>query len=621
MEGELLTGGQPGMDRRSMVALLLITVIWMVCLPLIWPAPRKPAGPGGVSDKPGQSVPPGDHPAVPPVQGDPASPAAPPSLGNPPVAGPGPVGPAAPAPAAWQEPEPATLTLANEHLRVTLTNRGAAVSKLELLQFPGALPDTANVILSEIEEAHPSFLLRDESGAPPLPTIRWKAEPSADQVKYVYEAPNGLTYQKIFRLRAEDPKKPEECYVLGLTLVLENRTDTNLMSRLDVEGAAGIEVESDSFRTDLRGQLGASEDGDRWKLVEITAVTDLAKTNKAVAGERASWVAISSKYFASVLMPGTPSEVSEYFLRPISELELVKKALAGKSSPSAEEREQASTAARANLLCGVRLKEFAVAPRSVRTFRFSSYNGPKRDEDLRLHAAHGLDNLLDYGWAGGISRILLWILGMLHGLFGNYGWSIIGLTLIVKLCLFPLTRKSQISMFRMQKLQPEFMRLKEKYGEDKQKLNVEVMNLYKENGVNPLGGCLPIFFQIPVFIGLYNALNYAIDLRQQPWVGWVHNLSQPDVLWNMPFSLLGHTELHLLPLVMTATWFVQSLTQPKSPDPQVQQQQKMFMVMPIFFGLMMYSMPAGLILYWLTSTMLAIGEQQLIKRVILPRAA
>jgi YidC/Oxa1 family membrane protein insertase len=195
--------------------------------------------------------------------------------------------------------------------------------------------------------------------------------------------------------------------------------------------------------------------------------------------------------------------------------------------------------------------------------------------------------------------------------------AIIVLTIIIKVILFPLTRKGQISMYHLQKLTPRIKALQEQYKNDKQKLAVEQMKLWKEYGVNPLSGCLPMFFQIPVFFGLYWALALAIELRQAPFMLWITDLSQPDQLFKLPGPVLGATHLHLLPLLMTASWLVQSLTQPKSPDPQTRQQQKIMAFMPLIFLFFFYNVPSGLTLYWFTSTLLGIVEQQLIKKFYL----
>ncbi|MBI5365564.1 MAG: membrane protein insertase YidC [Planctomycetes bacterium] len=617
-DNQLLTAPSSTGNRPMIGWVLICGLVW-IWMNIFFSPPKpvaKPTTPAGAPTDPAAPADGKGPAAVPPANG---------GNGAPPIAPPvpAPANGAAPAAPAWVEPPPADLLLANDHVRVTLTNRGAGVKSVELLNYKGIDFKFPHRLLAEFETGHPAFTLRDLDGKAPLDKVRWAAEPTQPgTVTYRYEAPTGAIYQKIFRLRPS--AKPEDRHLLSLTVVVSSRAPGPLPQRLEIEAAAGVDVETEPNRTDLIGHLGASTDGQRWRLIEATHPSDVAEKEKTVATDKAGWIAISSKFFAHVLVPETASEFTEFVFRVQAETALYDKAwkeLAKGAPPGANEpaEVEARKRSRANLACALRFKPFELRPDEIRTFKLSSYNGPKSDEDLSAHIGLGLPFLLDFGWWGIISRFLLGILGFLHGLCGNYGWSIILLTFLVRACLFPLTRKSQISMFRMQKLQPEFASLKAKYGDDKQKFNVEVMKLYQENGVNPLGGCLPIFFQIPVFIGLYNALNYCIDLRQQPWLAWVTDLSAPDRLIHFSGTVFGQDSLHLLPLVMTATWFVQSWLQPKSPDPDQQQMQRTMQFMPVMFGLMMYNMPAGLIIYWMTSTCLGIAEQQYIKKVLLPK--
>ncbi|NUM36624.1 MAG: membrane protein insertase YidC [Candidatus Brocadiae bacterium] len=233
----------------------------------------------------------------------------------------------------------------------------------------------------------------------------------------------------------------------------------------------------------------------------------------------------------------------------------------------------------------------------------------------------------DYGFFGGISHILLWILDFFYRIFQNYGVAIIFLTLLIKGALFPVTRKQQVSMQKYQKkmkiFQPQMKKLQEKYKNDKQKLNQEIMALYKQHDINPIpvAGCLPIFLQLPIFIGLYQALYYSIQLRQASFL-WMQDLSQPDKI--MPFGmdvpLLGDY-LNILPIVMTVIWVLQQKFAPKPEDPQMQQQQKIFMFMSVIFGFMFYQVASGLVLYWLVMNLISILEQEFIKRHDLAKLA
>ena len=219
-----------------------------------------------------------------------------------------------------------------------------------------------------------------------------------------------------------------------------------------------------------------------------------------------------------------------------------------------------------------------------------------------------------------ICKILVKILNMFYGVIPNYGVSILLLTILVKLVLFPLTRKSQMSMVRMQQLQPLIAQLKEKHKGDKQKVGQEQMKLFKQHGVNPMSGCFPILLQMPVFFALFRTLQNSFEMRQAPFVSWITDLSEPDKLFHLPFTIpfLGEW-FNILPLIMGVASFVQMKLTPKTTsgdDPQARMQQKMMQMMPLIFPVILYNFPSGLTLYWTTSTMISIGEQILIRRSV-----
>lgn len=229
-----------------------------------------------------------------------------------------------------------------------------------------------------------------------------------------------------------------------------------------------------------------------------------------------------------------------------------------------------------------------------------------------------------------VSMAVLSLLALFHdNLFGSMGISIIFLTFCVRVLLFPITRKSQVSMHRHQKkmarLKPQIDKLKEKYKGDKQKFAQEQFKLMKDEKMSllPLGGCLPLFLQMPIFFGLFSAIRFDVDLRHASFL-WAEDLSRPDAFmtfsngFDLPCCIGPGVQingLNILPILMTVAWVVNQKMMPKSPDPQVQQQQKMMLFMPIMFGVMMYSYAAGLSLYWLTSSLFGIFEQRVIKKV------
>ncbi len=208
--------------------------------------------------------------------------------------------------------------------------------------------------------------------------------------------------------------------------------------------------------------------------------------------------------------------------------------------------------------------------------------------------------MVDYGWLTAIAKPLFWLLTFLHGIVGNWGWAIVALTILVKLAFFPLQAASYRSMAKMRKVQPRLNAIRERYGDDRMKLNQAMMELYKTEKINPLGGCLPILVQIPVFIALYWVLLASVEIRNAPWVGWIHDLSSPD-------------PLYILPILMAGTMFLQTHLNPKPADPV---QAKMMTFMPLIFSVMFFFFPSGLVLYWVVSNIFSIAQQWVITRQI-----
>ncbi len=233
------------------------------------------------------------------------------------------------------------------------------------------------------------------------------------------------------------------------------------------------------------------------------------------------------------------------------------------------------------------------------TFESSLVAGPKLQNELRA-IAPGLDLTVDYGWLTIIAQPIFWLLGTLHGILGNWGWSIIMLTLLIKLAFYKLSETSYKSMANMRKMTPRMNALKERFGDDKQRLNQAMMELYKKEKINPLGGCLPILVQIPVFIALYWVLMESVELRQAPFMFWIKDLSVKD-----PF--------YVLPLIMGASMFIQQKLNPPPPDPM---QAKLMMALPFVFTFLFLSFPAGLVLYWVVNNVLSITQQWYITRQI-----
>lgn len=239
----------------------------------------------------------------------------------------------------------------------------------------------------------------------------------------------------------------------------------------------------------------------------------------------------------------------------------------------------------------------SVAPGATSTVAATLYAGPAIADRLEA-AAPGLKLTVDYGWFWFISIIIFWMMEQIHSVIGNWGWSIVLVTLIIKLMFYQLSAKSYRSMSGLKKIQPRIEALKKRFGDDRQALTQATLALYREEKVNPMGGCLPILIQIPVFIALYWVLVESVQLRQAPFIFWIHDLSQPD-----PF--------YVLPVLMGLSMFLQQRLNPPPPDPI---QAKIMMFMPVLFSVMFANFPSGLMLYWVVNNSLSYLQQWHIMR-------
>jgi YidC/Oxa1 family membrane protein insertase len=296
-------------------------------------------------------------------------------------------------------------------------------------------------------------------------------------------------------------------------------------------------------------------------------VDDLAKEPRAY-GKETVWSAFTTKYFLTAAVP-----------------------LAGAAEKVRVEKREGAVE---NILESASRQ---LAPGESAAFDYLLFFGP-RDLDLLKVVDHELARVVDYGFFSPIAKPLLHVLKFFYRFVGNYGVAIILLTVIIKILFWPLTQKSYGSMKAMQKLQPEMQRLRDKYKSDRERMNREIMELYRTNRVNPLGGCLPMLVQIPVFFALYKVLMVSIELRHAPFALWITDLSAKD-----PY--------YVTPIIMGATMVIQQKMTPTSMDPV---QAKMFMIMPVVFTFLFLNFPSGLVIYWLVNNLLTIVQQYLINR-------
>ncbi|HLU79498.1 MAG TPA: membrane protein insertase YidC [Burkholderiaceae bacterium] len=241
----------------------------------------------------------------------------------------------------------------------------------------------------------------------------------------------------------------------------------------------------------------------------------------------------------------------------------------------------------------------SIAPGQVGSVDANLWVGPQ-DQDAMSDLAPGLELVVDYGWLTIIAKPVFKLMTWLHTLLGNWGWTIVALTVLIKLAFYPLSAASYRSMAKMKKFTPRMQALREKYGDDKVKMNQAMMELYRNEKINPLGGCLPMLVQIPVFIALYWVLLGSVEMRGAPWILWIQDLSARDPWF-------------ILPAVMMATMFLQIKLNPTPPDPM---QARIMMLMPLIFGGMMFFFPAGLVLYWVVNNILSIAQQRFVMHQI-----
>jgi YidC/Oxa1 family membrane protein insertase len=290
--------------------------------------------------------------------------------------------------------------------------------------------------------------------------------------------------------------------------------------------------------------------------------TDMGKANLNL-DVKGGWIAMQEHYFLSAWVPNTESENKFYTL-----------------------------ASNGDYTIGAVSQPITIKPQELKDIGSKLYIGPEITSVLK-DIAPSLDLTVDYGMLWFVSSLLFSIMKSIHGVIGNWGWSIVLVTVLIKLAFYRLSATSYKSMAGMRKLQPKLQALRERYGDDKAKISQATMELYRQEKVNPLGGCLPIVIQIPVFIALYWVLLESVELRQAPFMFWIKDLASAD-----PY--------HVLPLIMGATMLIQQKLNPAPPDPM---QAKVMMFLPILFTGLFWGFPAGLVLYWIVNNTLSIMQQ------------
>ncbi len=526
-------------------------------------------------------------------------------------------------PAEMQKPAPAFKPLETEVrsdvvgdtnlLRAAFINRGGRLKSLRFKKFftkPGKQitnddfngrdeSDPADwlEVINGIEDDKYALTLANLAGAVDLEKALFKHVPSDDPKEIVFEylTPDGLRFIKTFTLR-------DDVYAMGVTIQVQNESPDEKKLQIQLTGAAGMDPES-TISSDIEGLI-AKGSPERPELTEESPKTLQTKT--FVADEDVLWAGISNSYFAAILLP--KREGDEKIVAVLEPLV-----------------ENVVDPDDARAIASLKYPETTLETGGEESYELDFYVGPRDYSFTEGFEEQGLQAVVDYdtGTFAFILKPIAWLLKLFYGIVRNYGIAIVLLTVLVRLMLHPLTKKQQVSMHHMSKMKPQMDKLRQKYKSDKQKLNTEMMTLYKDQGINPLAGCLPLLLQMPILFGLFSVLRLFPGFRHAVFIpGIFLDLSAADHILKLPFEdfslpLVGTLQyLNILPILMTVLWFIQQKKMPKSEDPQMAQQQKMMSYMVIMFGIFLYNYQSGLALYMITSTGIGIGEQKYIRNHI-----
>ena len=388
-------------------------------------------------------------------------------------------------------------------------------------------------------------------------------------IEFRYTNAQGITIRKEFTFQPDS-------YLVGMKVTIANHSAAALDGKPTVN-IANV-VGDPNSRITFEGPMALMG-----KSLEEVKMKDIAKQPELKGSLR--WIGITDRYFMTVLIPEEP-------VNGTMKMEMVGEDMA---------------------ITTLILPETSIAPGEDKNFSYKSFIGPK-DTEMLAKANYDLSKAVNFGMFDFLAKPFLWIMNQIYKVIPNYGIAIILLTLLTKIILWPLGNKSYKSMNDMKRMQPLMAEIREKYKDDKKKMNEETMALYRTYKINPMGGCLPMLVQLPVFFALYRMLYQAIELRHAPFFGWINDLSAPDRLFHFGFSIPFMQPPYGIPvltIVMGATMLLQQKMSPPPGDPT---QAKMMMFMPIIFTVIFINFPAGLVLYWLTNNVFSIAQQYYIQK-------
>ncbi|QFY44702.1 membrane protein insertase YidC [Candidatus Methylospira mobilis] len=478
----------------------------------------------------------------------------------------------------------AKVVVTTDVLRIVIDTSGADIHSIQLTTYPINKDQTDNPVELLNDDPTKRFIsqtgLLSDSSSPPNHHSIWnsagntyalKDGEDSVQVPFTWTSPNGLKVTKVYTFKRGS-------YLIDMKQTVLNKSNQEWsgrqyiqLQRKEPEKKVGSALSTSSEDRAYTGGVLYTQS----EKYEKISFDDMADSNLARTGKDA-WIAMIQHYFLAAWIPQTGEEDSFYT-----------KALPDKF-----------------FVIGAISPETAVAPGSEKTFESSLFVGPKLQRTLET-IAPGLELTVDFGNLTFIAKPIFWLLDKYHVLFTNWGWAIVFVTITIKLLFFQLSASSYRSMANMRKLQPKLKELKDRLGEDKQQFNVAMMELYRKEKVNPLGGCLPVLVQIPVFISLYWVLVEAVELRQAPFIFWLQDLSSKD-----PYFIL--------PVIYGISMFIQQRLNPQPQDPM---QAKVMQYFPLIFTVFFAFFPSGLVLYWVINNTLSILQQWVITRQIEGKAA
>jgi len=552
-------------DRNLLLAFALSFLVLMLWTRLVAPPPEPPEGPlteETVTAGEGET-PPSSSAGVPLPAPPPASETQVPPLG-----------------AVLPEETGQVLSQETALYRAEFDSRGAGIRHWELREYDGGpREDYEPIVLTTGDPPDARGLVTpfEELGLGDLSKVAFEVEDETGSTFAFRFTKDGVTVRKIYTFR-------EGTYSFELLVQVENRSERVIEPRFAVSWPAA-ERPGQDFKDQTLSVLqeGSMENQPLQGIWKKSFFGGAAERVSEVMSE-VDWAGVNMTYFVVAMLPDNPAQAKARFV--------------------------GMEPGRAGLV-QIFFDPVRLPPGQTAERVFRAYMGPK--ETARLEATGGgLVRAIDLGWSwvAPLTRAFNWLLAALYVFVRNYGVAIIVLTVLVRVVTAPLTNKQMRSMERMRALSPKLQELKEKHGEDKQKQSEEMMRLYRQEGVNPLGGCLPMVLQLPVFIGLFYALRSSIHLRHAPFALWIDDLSAPESLFVIP---VVEVPLRVLPLVMGSTMILQQkITPMQQMDPA--QQKMMMTMMPIVMTVVFYQFPSGLVLYWMVSNVLAIAHQLWIGR-------